>query len=255
MFFILSKLLYFIVSPLIWIILVAISVFLSRNRQKQKRRFVIMLTLLLIFSNPFIINRVMRSWEVKSLRISDLQSTYDIAVLLGGAMRYYNSETERLVYGSSVDRMLASAELYHAGKVRKILISGGSGSMVFREMREAPYLAQALIAAGVSEQDLILENNSRNTHENAIESAAIINEHYPGARVLLVTSAYHMRRSVACFEKQGLQVAAFPTDQHSGLQLYTPDKLLIPGTDNMLTWEKLLHEWLGVVAYKVLGYI
>ena len=197
----------------------------------------------------------MHAWETSPVKVSDLNDDYDIAVLLGGAMRYYNSTTERLVYGSSVDRMLASAELYHNNKVRKILISGGSGSMVYKDAKEAPLLAEALLDAGVAKDDLILETNSRNTHENAIESARILKENYPGARVVLVTSAYHMRRSMGCFKKQGIEAIPFPCDQQSGKQAYTPDKIIIPGAVNLVAWEKLFHEWLGVVVYKITGYI
>ncbi|NNF01797.1 MAG: YdcF family protein [Bacteroidia bacterium] len=255
MFFILSKLLYFIVSPLAWVVILGILVLFTKNPKNKKRRAIIAFALLLFFSNPFILNQVMHSWEPQAMKVSDVKAEYDIAVLLGGAMRYYNSETDRLVYGSSVDRVMVCAELYHEEKVKKILISGGSGSMVFQDMKEAPLLAKTFRDAGVANDDIIMESESRNTHENAIESAKILKDRYPGARVLLVTSAYHLPRSIACFEKQGIEVTGFPCDQHSGKQFFTPDRLLIPHAVNLVTWEKLLHEWLGFIVYKVTGYV
>ena len=119
-------------------------------------------------------------------------------------MRYYDSNTKRVVYGSSVDRLIQAIALYHNGKVRKILLSGGSGYISFPEWRESVYLAEVLEQSCIPDSSIIIEKNSRNTRENAVESAKILGNGKYGQRFLLITSGTHMKRSLACFKKAGL---------------------------------------------------
>ena len=74
-------------------------------------------------------------------------------------------------------------------------------------------------------------------------------------RSLLITSAFHMRRSKACFKKAGLPVDLFSTDFYSHPRYYTPDTLLVPQAEAITIWQKLFKEWTGMVAYKAAGYI
>ena len=69
MFFIISKLLYFIVSPLIWIVAILLTGVLTKNKVRKQSLFVSAFVLLLLFTNPFITNMVMRAWEIPPKRI------------------------------------------------------------------------------------------------------------------------------------------------------------------------------------------
>jgi uncharacterized SAM-binding protein YcdF (DUF218 family) len=109
---------------------------------------------------------------------------------------------------------------------------------------------------GVPEEDILLETEARNTYENALLAGEIIRKKFPQAPVLLITSAFHMRRASACFKKQGLLFDTFPGDYYSrGRRKYGLTDFLLPQQEALLLWSKLFKEWMGMVAYKMAGYI
>ena len=79
--------------------------------------------------------------------------------------------------------------------------------------------------------------------------------HYSAADCFLITSAFHMRRSLACYRKVGLAIQPFTTDFYAHKPRYTPDAFLIPSVDAIGNWQKLIKEWIGLIAYKMAGYI
>ena len=238
-----------------WIVACFLLAWFVRNEKKRKQFFLAGLLLLLILSNPFIVNRILQWWEVPSVNSSSITLPYDVGIVLGGSMRYYNNETQRVVYGSSVDRVLQAIQLYHDKKIKKILLSGGSGYVLMPDWKEAAWLAQMIYKCGIPEEDVIVENESRNTYENAVFAARILKTNQYGNRFLLITSATHMRRSLLCFEKAALTVEPYPVDERSGKGIYTPDKIIVPDVENINNWDTLIHEWLGMISYKLAGYI
>jgi uncharacterized SAM-binding protein YcdF (DUF218 family) len=255
MFFLLSKILEFVLLPITWIlILLMIGVF-GLSKGWGRRYITASLVMMVFFSNPFFINEALDLWEIPAYNPDRIEEPFDVAILLGGSMRYYNDVLERPVYSQSVDRLLQTIDLYKRGKIKKILLSGGSGRVQHPHEKEAPIIKEVLLNAGIPEGDIILETASRNTRENALYSAQIIQKNMPGSGVLLITSAWHMRRSMACFAKVGMDVVPFPVDERSGDGTYTPDRLLIPASANMTRWAMLIHEWAGIIIYKTMGYI
>jgi len=253
MFFILSKILHFLVSPLSWIMLLFITALFIKKRRTTFISWAIVL--LIIFTNPFLIDTVMGWWEVPSRKTSSVAAPYDGGIVLGGAMRYYNSAMERPVYGSGADRLMQAIVLYKTGKIRKIILVGGSGFVTMQDPKESLILKDLLIKMNIPPEDILVETESRNTYENAVNVIAMIRQNNPGGKFLLITSGYHMRRSLACFSKGGLAVDAFSVDERSGSGLYTPDKLIIPEAENLETWDLLMHEWFGYITYRIAGYI
>ncbi len=197
----------------------------------------------------------MQLWEVPLYNSASITEPYDIAILLGGSLRYNDSVIGRPIYSHSVDRLIQCISLYQSGKAKKIMISGGSGYVTRPNEKESVVIAKVLIEAGIPAEDIIIENESRNTYENALFSTTIINKKFPGTKVLLVTSAFHMRRSLACFEKVGLKVDPFPVDRKSNITTNTPDRILLPDAGSLVTWDILVHEWVGWIIYKAKGYI
>jgi uncharacterized SAM-binding protein YcdF (DUF218 family) len=255
MFFVLSKILDFLITPLSWILLFALCGMLVRNRQLRRKLLWFSLSLLLFFTNPFIADLVTHQWEIAPKPSSTLRRQYEVGIVMGGSMRYFDSGSNRVVYSSSVDRMLQALQLYHDGHIKKILLTGGSGFVNFQEWKESGLIADVLLKSGVKSQDIILENNSRNTYENAAYSAKILKERNYGSSYLLITSATHMRRSMACFEKAGIHTEPFSADPRSGSGIYTPDKIIQPDAEYLVNWDQLLHEWVGMIMYKLAGYI
>ena len=253
MFFIISKIFYFLISPFTWCALLLLAAVVFKN--KRKRLLIWTAVMFFVFSNPFIINKLMSAWETEYLRYEDLKEQYDVGIILGGTLRYYHGPLERPMYGKNADRFISAVELYKRNKIKKILISGGSGKLMRPEEREAVILTETLKQMGVNENDIIQENKSRSTYENAKYTAEILKAQYPKGKFMLITSSFHMRRSIMCFKKQELPVTPFPVDQQSGEDILTPDKIIIPDAENFIKWTTVIHEWVGIVAYKIVGYI
>lgn len=255
MFFILSKVLDFCISPFTWIlVLFALSFTAWANKRTIAHKFrIATLVLLVFFTNPFITNSVMLRWELKGITYSKLTTQYDCAVVLGGYMKYYNSELNTISFSDAYDRLSEAIMLYHNHKINYIILSGGNGRLV-NEPSESELAKQYLVRyACIPDSVILIDPTSRNTYENIVESKKIIErKHFKN--VVLITSAFHLRRSLAICNKQNLPVTLYATDQYAGNKRLNPSTLLVPNIDNLLLWNILLHEWLGYAMYKVMGY-
>jgi uncharacterized SAM-binding protein YcdF (DUF218 family) len=255
MFFWISKLLSFLLSPLVWVLALLIWSFLTKKAKRKKVTVVCATMLLLIFSNPFLINQVLLRWETRPVEIVNFNTTKPIGIVPGGLLRYFDTESVRPCYGSAADRIMQAITLYREGKIQKILISGGSGKLIQNSVKESMVLKSLLEKTGIPSSDILTEDQSRNTYENALYSSVLLTELNLTGEHILITSGLHMKRALACFKKQGINVIPFSVDQASGTQEYTPDKLFIPSIEAMDKWNRLFHEWVGYAAYYVMGYI
>lgn len=210
--------------------------------------------MLLFFSNDFIANEVMLAWELEATPIAEIKREYEMGIVLTGVTSGYREPADRVYFQKGVDRVTHAVQLYKEGIIHKILISGGSGRLVSVELPEADELKKAFVLMGVPEQDLLLENQSRNTAESAREVKKILGP-TKASDCLLITSAFHMRRSRACFAKAGIPMDTFTTDFYSHPRHYYPDVFLIPHVEAIMIWQKIIKEWVGMAAYKVAGYI
>lgn len=254
-FFVASKLLNYILSPFVWILLAFLMGLLFRKFDPMHRFVKAGIIMLLVFSNPFLSNLAMKIWEPGAVKMQNIKTDDAVVVVLGGMVRYYNSDAEMPAFGPGVDRLMQALSLYHSGKATKMIICGGSGSLVFKDKTESHLLHKIILDSGVKEVDLFLDTLSRNTHENAVEAARIIKLHTPNNPVILVTSAFHMSRSEACFSQQGITTINFPVDAYSGEFMWYPDHWLFPSMSSLQKWDILFHEWFGLISYKMMGFI
>lgn len=236
--------------PLFWIFALFIYSFFSKHRSKIQ---FFALLLLYFCSNAFIVDEIGRWWE--KYPIPQLNQTYEIGIVLGGIGKIDPTE-KRIEFTNSADRLLKALELYKSGKIKKILITGGSGSVLHPEDKESIYIYQYLKNVQVPDSDIIIENESKNTYENAVFSKRLLDSlHVPTKNIVLITSAYHLRRSVAIFEKQGFQsIIPYPAERTSGPRKFELDHCLLPHPDAMSTLYKYIHEWIGLIVYKLKGY-
>ncbi len=253
MFFYLSKILSFLFSPVSWIFLLIGGYFIIKNPAVKKKILYGIFIVFYFFGNTFIIDEIFRWYEPPKKSISDISKPYDVAVVLGGGTTF-DFETGLIDFHESADRFFIALELYKQKKVKKLLISGGSGSMVRTEQIEADFIKQYLIQIGVPEHDILIDNTSRNTHQNAVNSKKIIEQHHFSS-ILLITSAYHMPRAEACFNKAGLHPDTFPVDFEHGPRIFYFDHLFLPQVKAYRLWETILHEWAGFITYKIAGYV
>lgn len=171
-------------------------------------------------------------------------------VVLGGGMNGESRFGQGGDFNSAGDRLWRGADLFLAGKAPLILLSGGS--MLEGAVPEAQLMAARLTALRVPSSALLLEPQSLTTRENALFSAPLLKER--GIRhVLLVTSAAHMRRSVALFTAQGLMVTAVATDHQIPL-VVGPLPGWLPTIERLERSTRAIHEWVGYAVYQWLGY-
>jgi len=253
MFFILSKLLDFILSPLFWIILFFTLGVFFQSTARRKLFISIALTCLIFFSNSFIVNEALLIWETKPVAINTLEN-YDTAIVLTGITNSRNDINDRVFFGRGVDRLLHTVQLYKAGKVRNILISGGPGTVVKNKISEAQELKAVFIYCGVNANDIIMEEFSRNTTESSHFVKTLLDCPNSSNKYLLITSAFHMPRAVGCFQKAGLNVGVYPVDYYSHNRQFDIQTIILPSESALEKWSILIHEFVGYVVYKVMGY-
>jgi uncharacterized SAM-binding protein YcdF (DUF218 family) len=255
MFFFLSKTLSYVTMPLVIIIICFVSSALIKKSNWKKWLFRIGLGLLLFCTNDFIANEVVRAWELPAIPFNQIKRTYEWGIVLTGVTKLEAEPTDRVHFGRGADRATHSVQLYKLGIIKKILVSGGSGRLDGSGPREANELAGALIMMGVNPEDLLLENESRNTHESAEIVKKLLQDKSSPDQCLLITSAFHMRRSVACFQKVQWSTEYFSVDLLSHKRKYSFENLFIPKPEALAIWHTLVKEWIGMLAYRLAGYI
>jgi uncharacterized SAM-binding protein YcdF (DUF218 family) len=254
MFFFLSKTLYYLVMPFTIVCGCFLYAFVTRNQKYKRRAYLAALCMLFFFSNDFIANEVMRAWEIDARPISTLKK-YRLGIVLTGSTMNHDLD-DRVYFAKGADRVTHTIQLYKAGLIEKILISGGSGRLTGESEPEANKFKKVMVMMGVSESDILIENETRNTAESAQEVRKILlSEGFQGNDCVLITSAFHMRRSLSCYRKAGIDLDTFSTDFYSHPRDYHIDSFLIPKIDSFVVWHKLIKEWVGFVAYKIAGYL
>ena len=255
MFFFLSKTLNFLVLPLTMVVLCFIASVVIKRQPWSKRFFWAGFVLLLFFSNDFISNAAMRSWEIDAKPFNTL-SPRKLGIVLTGSTHSFLEPDDRVYFKRGADRVTHTIQLYKLGLIEKILVSGGTGRLLKADEPEANKYKKVMLMAGIPEQDILLENKTRNTFESAVAVKEVLDSlHLTADDCLLITSAFHMRRSLACYRKAGLNIEPFTTDFYGLQDKIFLTSLLLPSIEGFIIWEKLFKEWTGFVAYKIAGYI
>ena len=255
MFFILSKTLNFLIMPFTMVCILLLLSVVLKNQRWKKRLFWTGFIMLLFFSNDFISNEIMRAWEVKTKAYRDMKP-HELGIVLTGATIPMLQPDDRVYFQRGADRVTHTVQLYKLGLIKKILISGGSGMLTSEDEPEADKFRKAMVMMGVPAGDIYIENETRNTYESAVKVKPMLDSlDFKPEDCLLITSAFHMRRSLACYHKAGVNIEPFSTDFYAHARYFHPDGLFIPKIEAMLIWHKLMKEWVGFVAYKLAGYI
>lgn len=256
MFFALSKITFFLLQPVNWVFFLLLFAAFRRKRRIGRRAFRLGMGLLFLITNPLLTNFALRLWEYPPVALPMQEQPYELGIVLGGYVAYgINAPTDRLQVNHYGNRLVNAAELLATKRVQKLLLSGGSGVLVGPITDEAKATEQWLTQMGFPDSTLLFERSSRNTLENIRNSIAIIDQHYERRpRILLITSAFHMRRALAICQKQGLVAEPFPTDVQQQKLHPAPRFWLIPDAKAPAIWELLIKEWVGMLVYKLRGY-
>lgn len=254
MFFFLSKVLTFLLSPLVWFFALMLWMYKNSDERKRKKIFISSLSILYLCCNSFLVDELVRAWEPVSPDYYLSEEKYDVAIVLGGIGRI-DERQKRFDFTYSADRLFQTLELYYRGRVKQILFTGGSGSIRFPEHKEAEYVKKYLQTIKIPDSCMIMESESKNTYENAVYSKKILDSLQFKGSILLVTSAFHMPRALAVFKKAGyINITPYQTNRISGPRRIDWDHCLIPNPEAMVTLNVLIHEWMGYLAYKIKGY-
>ncbi|MBT0569009.1 YdcF family protein [Curvibacter sp. CHRR-16] len=177
---------------------------------------------------------------------------YRGVVVLGGGTasgRLQAQHPQQVLFNEAGERLVVSALVAKAHPQLTLLYTGGEGDPLGIGPSEAERARQFYQAMGVPAQQVVYEGQSRTTYENALRSAELpgIDRQQPW---LLMTSAWHMPRSMATFQKAGWNVTAYPVDYQGDAQFVWYEYSLIGGANS---WSTLAHELLGILAYKLQG--
>jgi uncharacterized SAM-binding protein YcdF (DUF218 family) len=255
MFFVLSKVLGFFATPSNLVISIGLAgLLLLPTRFARAGRWLAIASLVLLailglspIGNALIIPLEQRfpPWDAR-------RGAPDGIVVLGGMITpYVSSGRHEVALNESAERLTAVAALARQYPEVRIVFSGGSGALLFDEGKEAEFAAQLLESLGVPRARLLLEDRSRNTVENAFYSKEIA-QPKAGERWLLVTSAYHMPRSIGVFRQVGFAVEAVPVDWRTR----GPEDALRPFAtvgDGLRRTDTAVREWVGLVIYWMTG--
>lgn len=192
--------------PITWILALLLWAAISKSQQLRKRLVISAFALLYLLANPFVSGLLVRAWEAPAVPMAELpQPVYEVGVVLGGVTDGARQPKDRVYTLRGADRVLHAATLYRKGHLRRILVTGGGV-----KYPEADDMRTLLIQNGVPDNLILVEDQSLNTRENAINSAPMLQKAAPGQPHLLITSAFHVRRAVGCFEKQASRYTPSP---------------------------------------------
>lgn len=255
MFFTLSKIIDFLLLPITWLIaLTCLTLFANKVKLKRTAGFCL-LAILIVGSNTWVVNGLFSAYELPQ---SEVKGHYSLAIILGGGMIRANQEDKsRINVGESADRFLQPVLLYKAGKVDQILITGGNtsiGSLKIDQSNETMRVKKILMALGIPEAKILVENHARNTHENAKFSKRMVDSLKIHGPILLVTSAFHMRRASACFTKEGLRCIPYVVDSKKKDTDLGVLECIVPSEKELYKLSYLLREMFGLLIYRIVGY-
>jgi len=249
--FTLSKTLFYFFMPSTIVSILLIWGLLTKNINRKIRLFSISAFLFLLFTNPFLADEGMRLLEDDLKPVPN--NIYKYGIVLTGVTMSEKKPFEMVKFAKGADRVYHAVELYKKGIIQKIIITGGTGLVVGDAVPESITLKKAMLVCGVNESDIIIETQSRNTWENALYTNDILKKENYSGKVLVITSAFHMKRTKACFSKCGINFDTFPVDFSVSDRKWTPNKLILPSEEAFSKWKIIIHELIGIISYKILG--
>ncbi len=230
MFFKASRFLSSVTGPWFWtaLLLLVAALLYRRTRRGSVALAALAGALPFLFASPRVADTLQWLAEASAQDTSRSDVVYDAVVVLGG--------------GDA--RIAAGADAFRRGRARFVLYSGAIGP------RDAAGVRAMFRRAGVPDAALVIDDRSRNTRENAVESELVVTAR-GWRRLLLVTSAAHVDRALGCFRDVGLYPDVLPAERVAGRlerEGWLPQRSAVPVT------RAAIHEFIGRLMYRVMGY-
>lgn len=250
LFFYASKIIWAMLSPSNFIILLLVlgTIALLFQGYRWARRFLVVGSLLGLTVMVYPVgDYLIEPLESRFSKPQQLPTGVDGIIILGGGEDLKASiswQTPEL--GSGADRYVAAAHLARNYPIIPVIFSGGSGSILLQgTSREGDFARQTLRMVGVNTRRIIIESESRNTYENFVNLKSVLPK--PNGKYILITSAFHMPRSVGIARKLDINVVPYPVDYKSNSSELRQFKLDFNGHIDSL--ETGWREWIGLTAY------
>jgi uncharacterized SAM-binding protein YcdF (DUF218 family) len=255
MFFVLSKILGFFAIPsnvVISIGLLGLLLLPTRFALAGRRLVAMSVVLIAVIGLSPLGNALTIPLEQRFPPWDSAGATPDGIVVLGGAVSTdVSAARNEVALNESAERMTVVADLARRYPQARVVFSGGSGALLFRDGTEAEFAVRLFETFGIARERIIAEDRSRNTVENAVFSKALA-EPKPGETWLLVTSAYHMPRAIGIFRKQGFAVEAYPVDWRTRGRQDALRPFFTVG-DGIRRTDTAVREWVGLAVYWATG--
>ena len=244
MFFTLSKVFWTIAQPDHFLLLMLVLGLLLWKRFLGVLLVWLSVLMLLIISFFPVGNYLLRPLESQFMPATLPDSIAGIIVLGGGEDAELSAIHGSPQFNSAAERLMVVPQLLQMYPETKVIFTGGSGSLLRPEYRGGDVASQWLEQQKLRER-LVVERDSRNTFQNAIYTKELIEQYGENQdKWLLVTSAFHMPRSMGVFRNVGINVMAYPVDFRTGEDRVRPDL-----TWNMHDFKTATREWIGLLAY------
>ena len=225
---------------------------------KRRKMALMILAIFYLTGHSVLINELCLLWEPAPLVVSDttqLVPASKVCVILGGYSGFDHTRN-RVGFTEASERLFYPLQNILNHRIDTVILTGGSASIVMKKYYESNHIAKYLKGYGVNGNRIFIDAKSRNTYENAVETKKILDTLKITEPVLLVTSAFHMRRSMGCYEKAGVKYIAYPVHYlGNATRDYNLEAWLIPSTGAMSTFQTLLREVVGMISYKITGKI
>ena len=237
-----SAVLSWVLSPFNWLIVLLLIAWIVKKRSLKKIALILGAAIFIVFGNQWLFNWYVKKWQPAPVAVNPALR-YSCGIVPGGFAS--PDENANGYLNSSADRFIQAVKLYKLGEIKHLLISGGNGKTDEKSFREAAWVKGELLAFGVPDSVIFIEDKSNNTNENAANSKIILDSSHLQPPYLLITSAFHMPRAALTFRKAGVAVDPFPCNYTAGMGSSSLSDL-IPTFSTLLSWDIYLKEAVGL---------
>lgn len=239
------------------LVLIMAGLLLLRLRRKHGPLLIAIGTALLyILATPFVSRLLIRLLEEPYFNLEALPRDCSAIVVLGGGGIPMGPQRKYPEVSEAGDRLLHAARLYKDGIAPRVITSGGMVAGALKKtLSEGEHNAMILREIGVDSNAIIIENMARITADHGPYIAAILDSLNLPKRIVLVTSAAHMNRSLAVFKKHGFTTYPAATDFQSTPCFLEDIRDFFPSAGALYTTTSAAHEYYGILGYKILGKI
>ena len=241
------------------LVLLIAAPFFRKRKALRRACYTLALLVLFVCGNGWVVGRLIRALEWQHLPPTPVP-TADAILILSGGVRDRRPPRPTVEVNEAGDRVLYGAELFRQGRAPVVYCTGDVGTGGISTRPEAEDMGDLLVMVGVPRQAIVLETAAQNTHEHTVNLCPMFAERQI-RRVLLVTSAIHMPRSLGAFQRgcPTVEYIPAPTDfratQSLGVPWYRHVAGVIPTQSSLIGFSDVTHEYIGMLYYRLRGWM